>query len=743
MKYFIVLLAFSLSLSHAKAQSPCLANDTLNIVVIGSSTAAGAGASPDSSWVNRYRHFMQGINPANQVINLARGGYNTWRLMPDYYTPPSNRPNPDSLRNISHALRQNPDAIIINLPSNDAAIGTGINEQMSNFIHMDSLAQSQGVPFWVCTTQPRNLNASQIAVQLGVRDSIHRYFGTKAIDFWNGLANANNTIDSIYDSGDGVHVNNAGHRLLFKRVVQKQIPDTLVSGLPGIDIWTKEIQWLNASDCGQSQSVIQVDLANLRYDSLSSAAQIQLIREDLITGISDTLSQNLNSLAGCSFGQVQFIINTSPQLDWRLRALNSHAQDMNAANDLSSWLYLSTKSQPSIISSDSTFCRGDSLTLAASSSDSIIWFADSSLSQALHSGTNYPYGLAQNDTLYLQARRGPFYFQDQVISASSSNISWNGTMFNLIAGSQNVILDSLIFYSGSNADLQINLRTRIGSYQGFEDDPNAWGPILSDSIFNALSDSAYVANFGTININAGDTLACYLYLENAAHRLRYQSAGAMTVYQGDELGVQVGSGIAHTFGTIYHPRHVQAEFFYHYGSNPLGQCQSEVEPVILKESESVLDLGSDTLHDLSQNLVLSLPPGFSHAYWWLSPQSGDSLIIPAFSYNDSDSLWIVLSALDSLGCSHTDSLLVTFILTFDLDERKRIPVSIYPNPATNQIWIEQSQDPYRELSLVDSRGQMVIHRSLHDKKSNISLDLKPGLYFIFLDSVFYSKLVLQ
>ena len=108
-----------------------------------------------------------------------------------------------------------------------------------------------------------------------------------------------------------------------------------------------------------------------------------------------------------------------------------------------------------------------------------------------------------------------------------------------------------------------------------------------------------------------------------------------------------------------------------------------------------------------------------------------------------DSLWIVLSALDSLGCSHTDSLLVTFILTFDLDERKRIPVSIYPNPATNQIWIEQSQDPYRELSLVDSRGQMVIHRSLHDKKSNISLDLKPGLYFIFLDSVFYSKLVLQ
>ena len=50
--------------------------DSLRIVVLGSSTAAGAGASTrDSAWVWRYRAFLTQLNPVYEVINLVITSY--------------------------------------------------------------------------------------------------------------------------------------------------------------------------------------------------------------------------------------------------------------------------------------------------------------------------------------------------------------------------------------------------------------------------------------------------------------------------------------------------------------------------------------------------------------------------------------------------------------------------------------------------------------------------------------------
>ena len=92
---------------------------------------AGAGASQsDSAWVNRYRKAIQQINPNNQVINLGVGGFTSYRIMPDNHQPNPGRPLPNTAENITKALTYNPDAIIINLPSNDIASGFPITEQI-------------------------------------------------------------------------------------------------------------------------------------------------------------------------------------------------------------------------------------------------------------------------------------------------------------------------------------------------------------------------------------------------------------------------------------------------------------------------------------------------------------------------------------------------------------------------------------------------------------------------------------
>ncbi|MCC6460924.1 MAG: SGNH/GDSL hydrolase family protein, partial [Saprospiraceae bacterium] len=129
---FLLLLAQRLPAQSPTDTFPCMPK--LRFVVIGSSTAAGAGASqPDSAWVNRYRIFLQALNPANEVINLAMGGYSSYQLLPSSAAVPNYRPHPDPERNITRALSLAPDAILLNLPSNDAASGYSLDEQLANF----------------------------------------------------------------------------------------------------------------------------------------------------------------------------------------------------------------------------------------------------------------------------------------------------------------------------------------------------------------------------------------------------------------------------------------------------------------------------------------------------------------------------------------------------------------------------------------------------------------------------------
>lgn len=204
---------------------PIVGDTTRIIVVLGSSTAAGTGpTSPDSAWVNRYRKYILALAPTAKVINLAIGGYTTYDIMPTGSTPPSGRPTPKPNNNITYAMTYKPSAMIINLPSNDAAQNIPIAEQLANYDVI--LAHAKQVPVWITTPQPRNFaSQSQRNLLIFMRDSTYARFGERTIDFWTGIAKGDGTINPLYNSGDGVHINNAGHRIFFQRVVDKKIWD--------------------------------------------------------------------------------------------------------------------------------------------------------------------------------------------------------------------------------------------------------------------------------------------------------------------------------------------------------------------------------------------------------------------------------------------------------------------------------------------------------------------------------------
>jgi len=193
---------------------------SFHVVVLGSSTAEGTGPShPDSAWVARYREHLRTDRPSSRVTNLARGGYTTYHIQPDGFAPPPGRPAPDPERNISAAVRLRPDAIVVNLPSNDAAAGYGVDEQLANYARVLAVTDSAGVDVWIATTQPRNLAPAGRALLVAMRDSTLTRFGGRAIDFWSGVAAPDGAILPAADCGDGIHLNDAAHRLLCERVV--------------------------------------------------------------------------------------------------------------------------------------------------------------------------------------------------------------------------------------------------------------------------------------------------------------------------------------------------------------------------------------------------------------------------------------------------------------------------------------------------------------------------------------------
>jgi lysophospholipase L1-like esterase len=205
--------------ADAVAPSPCF------IVVLGSSTAAGFGLSdPSTSWAQRYATYLTTTVPGSKLTNLAVSGYTTYQVQPTGTTNPAGRPAVDPAHNITAALALHPDAIIVNLPSNDAAAGVPVADSMANLKTVASKATAAKVLIWVTTSQPRQLAPQGIALITGLRDQIEQQFGERALDFFMPLAAPDSTPLAMYNQGDGIHPNAEGHRLLFEQVRMANLP---------------------------------------------------------------------------------------------------------------------------------------------------------------------------------------------------------------------------------------------------------------------------------------------------------------------------------------------------------------------------------------------------------------------------------------------------------------------------------------------------------------------------------------
>lgn len=185
-------------------------------VVIGSSTAAGAGATPGNSWAVRL--LAAYAERPVQLINLAVGGSTTYAGLPTQSVSVPGRPAPDTAANVDAALAQGAKLMLVSYPSNDTALGYSVEETVNNLLAIRDAARSHDVAAMILSTQPRALSASQLALLPQIDARLSASVGPCFVAVREVLAGPDGKLDPRYDSGDGVHPNDAGHALIYERV---------------------------------------------------------------------------------------------------------------------------------------------------------------------------------------------------------------------------------------------------------------------------------------------------------------------------------------------------------------------------------------------------------------------------------------------------------------------------------------------------------------------------------------------
>ena len=624
------------SVAYAQDQSnACVMDDTVHIVVLGSSTAAGSGpSSADSTWVNRFRKYVQNINPASTVTNLAIGGTTTYHIMPSWFTPPAGRPSPNPSNNVSQAITLGADAIIVNMPSNDAAQSFPVSEQMFNFQTIVSTADSAGIPVWICTTQPRNsFSAAQIQIQTDVRDSILAHFGVKAIDFWNGFNNLNNGLDSTYDSGDGVHMNDLAHGILFERVKAENILSYITDTATSTEHYIANLYYESSLECGDSSGQLVLVIGNTGLES-SNLIQSTFEISDLDSSTSYNVAYNSTSaLQACAFDTVFHNLSTYLPSNFQVMAyLNS--LDTNALNDTSQHINVQSSGYPSVQANDDSLCFGNNaiLNASASNADSVFWYDSFSSLHPIGAGSSFTLGNLQSDsTIYVESMKGNPFYTSSLATVQNTNVNFNGIMFDVI-GKDSIVLDSIALKINSTGLQNVVIYTKDGTFSGSENTPGDWSVLDTIETNIATSGSFAMLNIPTVTLDSGDTMGIYMHMLSAGAQLSYHSNGTTGGYfSNSELDIISGSGIAHTFGTIYNPRRWSGEIHYHYGFNPQGNCNSNRIAVTAHVSDPQVSLGNDTTIFDSESLILDAGSNFSQ-YTWSTGDTTATLLVDSNSF---------------------------------------------------------------------------------------------------------------
>jgi lysophospholipase L1-like esterase len=136
----------------------------------------------------------------------------------------ASRPTPDTAHNITKALSLKPTLVLISFPTNDIAANYTDDEILSNYAKITQLLDAANVRYVVYGTQPRNFPTAAQRLRLKTfNDKAKAVYTTHYNDFLDQLSNPDYSIKTVYSAGDGIHLNNAGHTVIYNATMNQPL----------------------------------------------------------------------------------------------------------------------------------------------------------------------------------------------------------------------------------------------------------------------------------------------------------------------------------------------------------------------------------------------------------------------------------------------------------------------------------------------------------------------------------------
>lgn len=191
------------------------------VVGIGSSSLAGANATVlDSALIGRFTKFCTDNGLTSSITSYALSGMSVFAAMPTSQ-PYAGQDAVDTARNITKALKQNPDIVLVWYGSNDYDATTAIEPLTAFRIIYDSIVAVGKQPI-LFTAQPRPAFGSSAQLRLlEISDSVltnTRYTGN-TVNAQHPIT-ADDGITPLYGDADGIHQTNAGHRAIIGNLIK-------------------------------------------------------------------------------------------------------------------------------------------------------------------------------------------------------------------------------------------------------------------------------------------------------------------------------------------------------------------------------------------------------------------------------------------------------------------------------------------------------------------------------------------
>lgn len=187
-------------------------------LVMGTSTAAGVGASTAEGWVALLSQALAGRGAS--VTNAARAGTLTYHWIPAATPRPPQRPATIEALDVLNLKPTSPRLVVLSFPSNDAMAGISAGETVENLLLLRRIELDRGAVVLVTSSQPRDdADAAQRATMQAVDAALVARLGDCFVDIRSRLVGDDGGLAAEVAAADGVHLNALGHRRLFERLL--------------------------------------------------------------------------------------------------------------------------------------------------------------------------------------------------------------------------------------------------------------------------------------------------------------------------------------------------------------------------------------------------------------------------------------------------------------------------------------------------------------------------------------------